>query len=174
MKKTLMKITLVAAFLLSSSSFSNSLFATDPVQSAFVAFTQLSTEVEKDFSDFSVVSRQGLKSEGELKAYHLGLQALNSEYRIPNEKDLLDAIHAHPSFVGVLSDNRNVYDGEDSHFIFEMIKDGKEHFYLSHKKGIRHFVVNTVVEEGFTTPHLLNATIDTYYPSIDHFIRSTV
>ena len=166
MKKTLLNITLVSAFGLSTICG----WCQAPSPSKTAAFLQ-SSQMPYDLEEVSRFSHfLGMGTQENLKAYHIGLKALFPQHRIPSSSDLLDSVYSHENFVGSLTQLDaldRLKGGSDPFIIFKDTRDEEGHFYIAHSGGLRHFIVNKMEI----------ASIDNVYPcypSLNHLLQSTL
>jgi hypothetical protein len=159
MKKTLIKIALVAALSLSTiPGWSKALAVPMKFIEAF--------KTPKGSHHFSHLLAMGTQEN--LKTYHLGLQALFPDYQIPSAQDLLDAIESHPQFFGTLTQSEAIEQFERNAHPFIIFEEDKGHFYIAHSGGLRHFTI-----AGREFPRFDNGQ-DFRYPDLSHFLESTL
>jgi len=173
MKKALLKISIVAALTLSTQlGFGKNSILPASIARSFDFFQpqmNRSCEVVRDYSQLL-----GLGSDENLKAYHLGLQTLFSTHYIPTEHHFMEAIQSHPFFAGTLSqeEGMELFKGGQQPFLVFEEKGAPSHFYVAHKKGLRHFTVHATPVDGRMFASLDNGNF-CRYPSLEHFLKCT-
>ncbi len=166
MKRTLLKIVLVAVF---------SLLAINQVKTAFFYVASVSQAAQgvhlPSKKAWRFARLLAMETQENLKTYQLGLKALFPFHHIPSAQDLFDSIRSHPRFLGFLTKDEasdRFTTGNDNFVIFEEKNRTEAHFYVVHNSGSRHFTVN---QTGF-------AGIDNYetvqYPSLARLLKDTV
>ena len=175
MKKSIRKISLIAAAFLCTS-----FFAINHVQDKKPILTmQFSFPHAGDLSlkDQNLSQLFALETEGGLKCYHYGLKTLFQNYTLPSAMDFLNSIRCHPQYKGKITTDAllthnvetTVTKEGPTFFLYEYTTDHEPHFYLSHPKGLRHFTIKHSNEIAY----LENGMQRQSYTCLDSFIRCT-
>jgi len=115
----------------------------------------------------------GLYTEENFKAYHTGLKMLFPTHHLPTFEEMLNSIYNHSEFYGILSKEQALKKVRESAKGLVVFRDKKtSHFYIAHRKGFRHFSVNTVKVGNANAGKLDNLT-GLMYPNIDHLLECT-
>lgn len=174
MKKTLMKVTMIAALALSIClGFMNK-------QNLSSCFAGKSFNFAKPYENSKKPKTERLFgcNEESLLAYHVGLSRLLPNYSFPDRNYLENAVRSHPAFYGTLSKQQgeNLFKASALPYLIFEEKDAKNtsHFYIAHKKGLRHFkAVNALQRNDFIIAAILNGDYQ-FYLKEESLIRSTV
>ncbi len=166
MRKTLLKVTLIAVLALSISF--NAIKKHHP--NMFSSLKNFYVE----YPIINTLKKQNLRllfgcDQESLLTYHFGLKTLFPTYSFPTEETLENKIRSHHAFAGILSQQEalDLYSlGTTPYFIFEEKRHDKSpHFYIAHKNGLRHFtVMDAPIRNGLNIAFLLNGTSG-YYPT---------
>lgn len=174
MKKSIRKISLIAAAFLCTSFFSiNHLEAKKPIVSVMI---YSSHPGDLSLKDQNLSQLFALEAQEGLKCYHYGLKTLFQDYTVPSAADLLNSIRCHPQYKGTITTNEllthnvetTVKKEGPTFFLYEYTMDHKPHFYLSHPKGLRHFTIKHLNEIAY----IENGGF-AYHPNLDHLIHCT-
>ena len=176
MKKTLFRITIVGALILSTHlGYSSNTNVSSLKERGFHFSWPQINEQTKGENAYSPMF--ALNTAENLKAYHLGLQFLFPNHVIPTGSDMMDAIRSHALFCGFLSqeEGSNLFkNGQHPFLIFEE-KDCNDmsHFFVAHPKGLRHFTINST-EMGGKVVLSLNNGNPRNYPKLGYFLECTL
>lgn len=175
MKKSIRKISLIAAAFLCTSFFAiNHMQNKKPILTMQISFPHGEGLSLKDQN----ISQLFSLGKGEsFKCYHYGLKTLFQDYTPPSAAGLLNSIRCHPQYKGIITTNdllthnveTTVTKEGSTFFLYEYTMDHKSHFYLSHPKGLRHFTIKHSNEIA----HIENGLLS-YYPDLDHLIGCTL
>ena len=176
MKKTLFRIAVVGALILSThlGYSSNTNAPALGERGLHFSWPQIQ-EQTKGKNAYSPMF--GLNTDENLKAYHLGLQFLFTNHVIPTGSDMVDAIHSHALFCGLLSqeEGSNLFKKSQHPFLIfeEKDCDDMQHFYIAYKNGLRHFTVHATEVAGKLMLSLNNG-VPVRYPTVEYFIKCTL
>jgi hypothetical protein len=172
MKKSIKKISIIAAAFLCTSFFSINYTSTKkPLANINHYVPKGRTQSQKNLNLSHLFA---LGSEENLRSYHYGKSLLVQDYHSPSEADLLDSIRSHSQYKGLLSQdqllthNVAVPNEENDFFIYEHALNNQPHFYLSHAKGLRHFTVKNCGDSASLTNGMTKN-----YPNLDSLILCT-
>jgi len=177
MKKSLMKIAMIVVTLFFTNQTSAKISNYDVDIKNETKKVTYSNNVRKNKR--LLVQMYAMQSKENLKTYYLGTKFFNPCYAYPTTNDFVKSIKSHPFFIGRLAKepdheeytnlkNKIIY----PFFIFETYNKGKSGFYMVHSKGVRHFIVNTLHEDGITLSSIDNGHKG--YPDFKLFIKCTL
>lgn len=159
MKKTLLKIGIIAGCLLGLS-------AHLVAKLDSFCFQMFNSKLLEEGNNGLLLSIKRLHSFNHLldglKSYHIGLNTIHSNYSIPTLLSLHEQIRSHPYYAGKAGFPK----------IYEVEEANEPYFYLVHAQGVRHFTLSSHASNGASCVGIDNGT-HLSYPTIYHFIRCT-
>ena len=154
MKKKLVKTVIVVAVATSSIAlYEKSLSSTEVSENFSHCFFSPAKAGEKIVNQRRYVQVFASQTVKNLKLYHSQLRWLNPVYKIPTEMDLVQALHSHPSYIGKLKTIPNADERvrrlDSSYtpfYLFQLIDETENDYYVAHANGVRHFCVELNLE----------------------------